>query len=307
MKRLILIDANSIIHRCFHALPPLSAKSGEPAQAIYGLASVLIRILRDEKPDYAAACFDRPEPTFRKERYLEYKAQRPKAPSELISQLIEAPNLFQAFGIKTLSARGFEADDVIATLAERFGDEEDLIVEILTGDLDTLQLVSDGRIVVRAFRKGISDTVFYDEDGVRARYGLEPKQLVDYKSLVGDPSDNIKGISGVGPKTACALLQKYGTLQKALEHPDPESRVLARLAENKEALRENEMLVTLRKDAPVEAELPDLKFEPDRMELEGYFHRFGFQSLLTRLAGNGAQASPKKKEKKPPEAQGSMF
>ncbi len=305
MRRLILIDANSLIHRCFHALPPLTSADGKPSQALYGLASVLIRILRDERPDYAAACFDRPEPTFRKERYAEYKAQRPVTDAGLVTQLVEAPNLFGVFGIKSLSAAGFEADDVIATLAERFGDEKDLIVEILTGDMDTLQLVSDGRIVVRAFRKGISDTSFFDEAGVRERYGLEPKQLIGYKALVGDPSDNIKGAPGVGPKTACAVLQKYGTLDEALAQADKDPK-LAKLAANREAIRENELLVTLRKDAPVAAGLADLKFEPDRLEMEGYFHKLGFQSLLKRLDAPAAEKEPVKKSK-PQNAQGSMF
>src|SRR6266404_1825698 len=140
MRTLLLIDANSLIHRSFHALPPLTAKDGKPVQAIYGIGSILLRLWRDERPEYAAALFDRPEPTFRKKMYAEYKAQRPAAPTELISQIIEAHNIFPAFGIKTFEKPGFEADDLIATFAEKFKHESDVQVVILTGDRDTLQL-----------------------------------------------------------------------------------------------------------------------------------------------------------------------
>ncbi len=202
MKTLLLIDANSIIHRSFHALPPLTTKDGKPAQAIYGIGSILLKLWRDGRPEYAAALFDRPEPTFRKKMYVEYKAQRPAAPTELISQIIEAHNIFPAFGIKTFERPGFEADDLIATFAEKFKKEKDVQVVILTGDRDTLQLVEGEKVVVRTFKTGVSETLTYDEAAVKEKYGLLPNQLIDYKALVGDPSDNIKGVPGVGPKTA---------------------------------------------------------------------------------------------------------
>src|SRR3990167_8364299 len=179
MKTLILIDANSIIHRCFHALPKFTAPDGKPSGALYGLASVLLKIFRETPPDYAAALFDRPEPTFRDKIYKEYKAQRPPTEDILISQLIEAPKLFEKFGVKPFDKAGFEADDLIATFAEKFKDE--LQVVIMTGDMDTLQIVSDGKIIVRTFKKGISETMDFDETAVKNKYGLEPKQLLDYK------------------------------------------------------------------------------------------------------------------------------
>jgi len=226
MKTLLLIDANSIIHRSFHALPPFTTPDGRPSGALYGIASILLKLWREERPEYAAALFDRPEPTFRDKIYAEYKAQRPPTADELISQIIEAHKLFGAFGIKTFEKPGFEADDLIATLAEKFGGKEgnggdDLRVEILTGDRDTLQLVRDEKIVVRTFNKGVSDTSIYDEKAVIEKYGLAPAQLVDYKSLVGDPSDNIKGVPGVGPKTATELLKKFGSVEEIYKHlPD---------------------------------------------------------------------------------------
>src|SRR3989344_8776589 len=142
MKTLLLIDANSLIHRTFHALPPLTAPDGRATQSLYGLSSILLRIFKEDRPEYVAALFDRPEPTFRKEKYKEYKAQRPKAPDNLISQIIEAHTLFEKFGIKTFEKPGYEADDLIATLATKFSakDKKSLKVVILTGDLDTLQI-----------------------------------------------------------------------------------------------------------------------------------------------------------------------
>ena len=166
MKKLLLIDANSIIHRSFHAIPAFTNPEGTPSGAIYGIASILLKLWREDKPDYVAALFDRPEPTFRDKMYAEYKAQRPPASNELIAQIIEAHNLFAAFGIKTLELAGYEADDLIATLAVRFKDEDDLQVVILTGDRDTLQLVEGDKLVVQTFNKGVSDTTIYNEQAV---------------------------------------------------------------------------------------------------------------------------------------------
>src|SRR3990167_6920015 len=250
MKTLILIDANSIIHRCFHALPKFTAPDGKPSGALYGLASVLLKIFRETPPDYAAALFDRPEPTFRDKIYKEYKAQRPPTEDILISQLIEAPKLFEKFGEKPFDKAGFEADDLIATFAEKFKDE--LQVVIMTGDMDTLQIVSDGKIIVRTFKKGISETMDFDETAVKNKYGLEPKQLLDYKALVGDASDNIKGVSGIGPKTAAGILHKAGTLENAYANPAllPE-KVREKLLESKEQAELSKKLVTLEKNVPM--------------------------------------------------------
>ncbi|KKS82747.1 MAG: polymerase protein [Candidatus Wolfebacteria bacterium GW2011_GWC1_43_10] len=210
MKTLLLIDANSLIHRCFHALPPLSNKKGEPTGALYGVANILLKIIQSKKPDFAAALFDRPEPTFRKQRFADYKIHRPPTPDELAPQLAGAHKLFESFSIKTLEAPGYEADDLIGTLAQKF--RNDARILILTGDLDSLQLVENGRVIVETFKKGISQTARYDEEAVEERYGIRPPQMIDYKALVGDASDNIPGVPGVGPKTASAILKKYKTL-----------------------------------------------------------------------------------------------
>ncbi|MEK7507991.1 MAG: 5'-3' exonuclease H3TH domain-containing protein [Patescibacteria group bacterium] len=284
MKTLLLIDANSIIHRSFHALPSLTSKDGKPVQAIYGLSSIFLKLFRENKPDYAAALFDRPEPTFRKEKYAEYKAQRPKAPDELVQQIIEARNFFPAFGIKAFEKPGFEADDLIATLAEKFKNEPDVQVVILTGDRDTLQLVEGEKVVVRTFKTGISDTITYDERAVIEKYSLRPNQLIDYKALVGDQSDNIKGVPGIGPKTAVAVLNRFGTLEDAYNHLSDDSKLEARLKPfRKDAFLAKE-LVTLERNAPIElGGIESLKLNYTENEVKKFFAEMGFEALLRRL------------------------
>ncbi len=306
MKTLLLIDANSLIHRAFHALPPLTTPDGKPIQAIYGLSSIFLRLWREEKPDYAAALFDRPEPTFRKEKYKEYKAQRPKAPDELISQIIEAHNFFNEFGIKTYEKPGYEADDLIATLAEKFRGWGDVRVVILTGDLDTLQLVEDEKVLVRTFKKGISDTFIYNEKAVHDRYGLRPDQLVDYKALVGDASDNIKGVPGVGPKTASDLLKKFGTLDEVYKNLASDPNIQKKLAGSEEQAEFSKSLVILERRVPIEAsDLRELEVRENQENLTSYFKKMGFESLIKRM--NGVTAAPVAKEPpKPSEKESSQ-
>ncbi len=286
MRTLLLIDANSLIHRCFHALPPLNTPDGRASQSLFGIANILLRIFKDEKPEFAAANFDRPEPTFRKEKYKEYKAGRPKAPDELVSQIIEARNLFQKFGIKTFEKAGFEADDLIATLAEKFRGEEDLRVVILTGDLDTLQLVEDEKVVVRTFRRGISDTFIYNEMAVLERFGIKPDQMVDYKALVGDQSDNVKGILGVGPKTASDWLKKYGTLENIYAHLAEDPKIEKKLQGTEKQSEFSKWLVILNRAVSVEVgNLDSLAISLNKENLAKYFESLGFESLVKRLNG----------------------
>ena len=305
MKTLLLIDANSLIHRAFHALPPLNAPDGRATQAIYGLSNIVLKIWKENRPDYAAALFDRPEPTFRKEKFEAYKAQRPKAPDELISQIIEAHNLFQKLGIKTFEKPGFEADDLIATLADRFSaGEKDLVVVILTGDLDTLQMVEDGKVLVRTFKKGVSETRDYDEAGVKERYGLEPRQLLDYKAMVGDQSDNIPGVSGVGEKTATSLLQKYGDLENVFKNLDKEPKLGKKLVGKEKEAELSKSLVTLEKNAPVDLKsLEELKTEDFSNgvggELTEYFRSLGFESLVKRVSGANKVEKSEREEQTP--------
>src|SRR3989344_1394346 len=218
MKTLLLIDASALIYRFFHALPPLTDLNSEPIQAIYGLTNVHLKILREQKPDYLAAALDRPEKTFREEQFENYKIHRPPAPNDLIAQIKKLPEVFSAFAIKTFEKPGFEADDIIGTLVERFSQEPDLKIVILSGDLDVLQLVENDKVVGEIIKTGVTDTLVYNEKKVEERYGLKPIQLPDYKGLIGDASDNIPGIKGIGPKGATEVLKEFGTLEGVFEN-----------------------------------------------------------------------------------------
>ncbi len=295
MKKFLLIDANSLIHRSFHALPPLTSPEGKPVGALYGLAGALIKIIKEQKPDYVAAAFDRPEPTFRKEMFKDYKAHRPETPEELAEQLNEARALFSRFGIRTFDEKGFEADDIIGTFVKRFKKKGGLKIIILTGDLDTLQLVDDERIVVVTPKRGVSETIEYDETAVRERYGLSPGQIPDYKGLVGDTSDNIPGIKGIGPKTATTLLQEFGTIENLFRDMKQEDKRAPKVLPFKEIALTSKELGTIRADAHVSATLQDVAcdlFFPKK--LAEYFEAKGFVSLLGRLPSvkdGGAQKS----------------
>lgn len=287
MKTLLLIDANSLIHRCFHALPPLTSAHHQPIGAIYGLANILIKILREQPPDYIAAFFDRPEPTFRKLIFEEYKIHRPKAPDELVSQIIEAHHLFEQFQIKTFEIPGFEADDLIGTAVKIFKDQPDLKIVILTGDLDSLQLVKNDKVVVETLKKGVSETIIYNEEEVKKRYGIWPHQLPDYKGLVGDPSDNIYGVPGIGPKTAAPLIQKYGSLEDFLKNGQKE-KFYKKISESQEQARFSRDLATIRCDAPLpKIQLADLAYAGlPKEKVIFYFKKLGFVSLIKRLQNN---------------------
>lgn len=291
MKKLLLIDANALIHRAFHAIPNLTTPDGRPSGALYGLTNVLIKIFREEHPEYAVAFFDRPEPTFRKELYDAYKAHRPKAPDELVSQIIEAHRLFDVFGVKTYEIPGFEGDDLIGTATEQFKHEKDVQVVILTGDLDALQLVEGSKVVVETLKQGITETITYDETAVEARYGISPSQLADYKGLVGDTSDNIAGVKGVGPKTAAEIIQKFDSLEhffttiKASSETDKKTLSYKKIAEHAEIALLSKHLATIRRDAPLAiANISEIAYTQFPIEsIIPYLKDLGFNSIVKRL------------------------
>ncbi len=307
MKELLLIDANSLIHRSFHALPPFTAPSGEPTGALYGLSSILLKISKEQEPDYWAAAFDRPEPTFRKELFKDYKAHRPKAPDELVSQIIKAHELFEKFGIKTFEQPGFEADDLIAALVKHFKPEKGLKIIILTGDLDTLQLVTDDKVMVETPKKGVSEMVIYNEKAVQERYALNPEQLPDYKGLVGDSSDNIAGVLGIGPKTAGRLLGEYYSLEnlyKALkakplkEFPKKDQNLFQKLLNNETQAFFSKKLVLLNQEIKLSVSLGDLGRQNLGNSLLDYFTQLGFKSLVARLSNHASPAEASVSSKK---------
>ena len=213
-KTLVLLDAHAIIHRAYHALPEFLSSKGEPTGALYGLASMLMKIVTDLKPDYIVACYDLPQKTFRHEAYDAYKAGRAKADDALISQLKNSRQIFEAFGVPMYDCPGFEADDVLGTIVEKYKNDKNIKIIIASGDMDTMQLVDDKKVQVYTLKKGINDTILYDEDAVIARFRFKPELMPDYKGLRGDTSDNIKGIKGIGEKTATILITTFGTVEE---------------------------------------------------------------------------------------------
>ncbi len=290
-KKLVVIDGNAIIHRSFHALPPLTTKKGELVNAVYGFASTLLSVIERFQPDYILATFDLKAPTFRHKEYAEYKATRVKAPDELYGQIERVKELVRAFNIPIYEKEGFEADDVIGTVvtqSEASGaDIENIIV---TGDLDTLQLVSD-KTKVYALRRGITDTVLYGAPEVVARFGLQPNQMIDYKALRGDASDNIPGVKGIGEKTATDLLQKYVSLEKVYENlAEIKGAVKDKLEKDKAIAFKSKWLATIVLDAPVKLDLAQtVTHEFDRTTIVSLLQELNFFSLIKRLPGTDAK------------------
>lgn len=296
-KRLVLFDAHAIVHRAYHALPDFSTKDGEPTGGLYGLSTMLLRAIAEFQPEYMAACYDLPGPTFRHKEYKDYKAGRAKADEELKQQLERSRDIFTAFHIPIYDKPGFEADDMLGTIVEQTKKAKDLEVLIVTGDMDTLQLVSGKRVRVYTLRKGINDTVVYDEKQVNERFGFGPELLPDYKGLRGDPSDNIVGVPGIGEKTGGELIQKFGTLdglfktlkkgkgRGMLEKQGIKPRIVDLLLENEEEALFSKMLATIRRDAPIAYLLPKKTwketFTPDKAVT--LFNRLEFKSLSGRV------------------------
>ncbi len=287
MKKFLLIDANSLIHRSFHALPPLTTPKGEPINAVYGLSSILLKLVRDHKPDFAAAAFDRPEATFRKVMYQEYKAHRPPTASELVSQLVEAHHTFEQFGIPVIEKAGLEADDIVGTLAEQMKKEPDMHVVIFSGDKDNLQLIDGDRVVVELLKTGVSKTVTYTETLFLQEYGFSPKQLIDFKALIGDTSDNIPGVTGIGPKGATDLIREYGSVEKIYEEVGliPKEALRKKLEAGRDSAFLSKTLATIKRDADLGVSLDDFRQSPlDREQLKKYFEELGFRSLVERMS-----------------------
>ncbi|HMO78746.1 MAG TPA: DNA polymerase [Candidatus Paceibacterota bacterium] len=292
-KRIVLLDSHAILHRAYHALPDFSSSRGEPTGALYGLSSMLISIIKELKPDHLIAAFDLPKPTYRHEAYTDYKAGRKASDPELISQIKRAYDLYSAFGIPVYQKEGYEADDVLGTLSEKLKKDAEII--IASGDMDTLQLVDGKNVKVFTLKKGIKDTIIYDEDGVFNRFGFSPNLLPDYKGLRGDPSDNIIGISGIGEKTATILISKigsieniYNTLEKSPEkilEIGIKERIINLLKENREEAEFSKMLATIRKDVPVEFEIPEKNWSEtvSVQKIQDFFKDLEFRSLNLRL------------------------
>jgi DNA polymerase-1 len=294
-KTLVLLDAHAILHRAYHALPDFTSPTGEPTGALFGVVSMLLKIVEELKPDFIAACYDLPEPTYRHEVFEGYKAKRPEIDEALVAQINRSRDIFAAFGIRIFEHPGFEADDMLGTIVEQVKKEKALRTIIASGDMDTLQLVDDDRVLVYTLRKGIKDTILYDEDAVVTRFGFGPELIPDFKGLRGDPSDNIPGIRGIGEKGASELIINfrdiesiYKTLKKgdgAFTKAGIKARTIELLKANEEEAVFSKMLATIRRDAPITFTLPEEtwreKLDVDRILT--LFGELGFRTLASRV------------------------
>jgi len=291
MGKLILIDGNAILHRAFHALPPLTTKTGEPINAVYGLVSMLLRVITDLKPTHIAVCFDRPEPTFRHEAFREYQAQRPQTLKELSSQFAKAKRVIEAFGIPYFEKVGYEADDLIGTISNKVKEE----VAIVTGDRDILQLVTP-RIKVYMPVVGMSEGKMMGEEEVLQKMGIKAPLIDDYKALVGDPSDNYNGVPGIGPKTAIKLLDEFGSLDKIYQNLNKiPAKTAELLKKGAEQAKVSKKLATIVKDVPIEIKIDDCaKWDVDSKKVLNLFAEFGFKTLTERVKKVGKELDSQK-------------
>lgn len=293
-KRLILLDTHAILHRAYHALPDFASPTGEPTGALYGVVAMLLRIVEELKPDYVVACYDLPEPTYRHDAFDGYKAKREKTDESLVAQIIRSRDIFESFGIPIFEAPGFEADDLLGTIANK-AKSPDLEVIIASGDMDTMQCVDGKKVQVYTLKKGINDTILYDEKAVEERFGFKPALVPDYKGLRGDASDNIPGIAGIGEKTGTDLIQKFGDLDKIYKKLKKDEqafldagikpRIINLLKEGEEDARFSKMLATIRLDVPVEFNLPKKHWREnaDAEKVIKLFSELGFKTLGAKV------------------------
>jgi DNA polymerase-1 len=283
-KTFLILDGNALLHRAWHAIPPLTTKNGLVVNAVYGFAMVIEKMREQFHPDFMAVAWDLPGKTFRHVKFAAYKATREKKEQELYDQIPLIQEMLRGFHIPSLSAEGYEADDVIGTLSNQRDGHKTLIV---TGDLDALQLVDEKTSIV-FFQKGISETKIYDVDAVKERYGLTPEQLIDFKALRGDASDNIPGVAGIGEKIATTLVQNYGSVDgifEALKKGEIESKIAKKIEGKEEVAREARELVEIVRDVTLPFEMKDAVVkEPDWEKVLEQYQKFEFRTLLRKHA-----------------------
>ncbi|MEI8232721.1 MAG: 5'-3' exonuclease H3TH domain-containing protein [bacterium] len=288
MSKLLLVDGSALLHRAYHAYPPLKSKTGEIVGAVYGVTSILISALQEVKPSHVMVAWDLPKPTFRHKKYVGYKAQRPKADMEMVEQIPMVKKVIETMGIVQLAEEGYEADDIIGTLSKLESQENEVV--ILTGDQDTMQLVSD-HVRVLTPAKGANPPVLYGPDEVFNKYGVHPEQIVDYKALLGDPSDNIPGVAGVGPKGASNLLKMFGTLERIYrdikEVQVHFGEILAKkLADGRDSAMLSQDLSKIVIDMPLNLNLEEMEYKGFATEqVKNIFEELGFRSLVKRFFG----------------------
>ncbi len=309
-KRIVLLDTHAIIHRAYHALPDFRSSDGTPTGALYGLGNMVASIIRELKPDYIFACYDLPGKTFRHEAYDDYKGTRKKGDDDLIDQLNTSRELIEALSIPIYDEPGFEADDIIGTIAKKFGNKNKYDIIIASGDMDTLQLIEDDHIRVFTLKKGITDTVLLNEKAVVDRFGFEPIYIQDYKALRGDTSDNIKGVPGIGEKTATTLVQNFKTIENLYKvlRKTPEKvkeagvtdRIIKLLIEHEDDAVFSKMLASIRTDAPVKVTIPEKTWKEsfDKELAEKCFRKYEFRTMMARFDPDYVKPVKEKTEKK---------
>jgi len=291
-KKIIIIDAFALIFRAYYALPPLKSPDGTVVNAVYGFTNTLLNVINNYKPDYLCIAFDEEKPTFRKEMYKEYKANREAPPEDFKPQIPILIDLLNSLNIKMYSLPGYEADDVIGSITvQKSVDNKDTISYILTGDLDTLQLVDDNTKVI-TFKRGMSETIEYDEKMVEERYaGITPKQVIDMKAMKGDASDNIPGVKGVGEKGAINLLNEFKTLENIYKNINSEKikdGVRNKMLADKDMAMLSKELVTIKTDLDIDFNLEDCKLKPyDKQLVFEKLTNLGFKTLTSKLHNVG--------------------
>ncbi len=296
-QKLAIIDAHALIHRAYHALPPMSTPDGVPTNAVYGFTTMLMKMIATVKPTHVMAAFDMKGPTFRHEEYADYKAHRKAADDDLVVQFDIVRDVVRAFSIPLIEKQGFEADDLIGTIVRKFSDQ--IPVVIVTGDMDALQLVSNNASVF-TMKRGISDTILYTPELVREKYGFDPKYIPDYKGLAGDPSDNIKGVAGIGATTAQNLVSTHGSLESIFDHmQELPPRAQKFISGHEDDALFSRKLATIDQNVPIDIALEDALFvEYDEKAVRELFQKLGFRSLVSRLpkSKNGFQPTLQMKE-----------
>jgi DNA polymerase-1 len=294
-KTLVLLDTHAILHRAFHAVPELVSSAGMPTGALYGLLNMLLKTLKDIKPDYIIACYDLPQPTFRHESYDGYKKGRKQTDDILKAQIEESRNIFLALNIPIYDAPGFEADDMLGTIVEQVKHLLNIKTVICSGDMDTLQLVSGNNVTVYTLKKGITDTITYNEEQVFERFGFGPELIPDYKGLRGDPSDNIIGVPGIGEKTATDLIVNFGTIEHIYEllkkdqqqflDKGIKQRIINLLIEHEENALFSKTLAIIRRDAPIDFTIPEQTFSEsyNPTTIGSLLREYEFRSLVSRF------------------------
>jgi DNA polymerase-1 len=305
MKRFLIIDGNAIVHRAYHALPPLTNKEGQPVHAVYGFFSMLLKVLEGVKPEYLVVCFDRPKPTFRKALYAGYQANRPKMADDLSGQFVILHEALEKIGVSIFELDGYEADDIIGTLAyqatknqeSRIKNQEEIDVRIVTGDRDLLQLVTKNTHILFPIL-GITKMTEYDEKAVEEKFGVKPSQFIDYKALIGDASDGYPGVAGIGPKTASNLLQKFDSFEELYQKlGDVQPRIAEKLATDAEQAALAKQLATILTDVPVTLHIENCSLELlDKETVEEVFASLSFESLKKRLHSFSLIKTKKEKE-----------